>query len=375
MFATLFAGALLGLAAHPDPCAKPLPRGPAVPTALIVNTDCGWFRLKRDGAVTSLGADWLVRHKLSWRPPYGLSLGRGRPGRYVVLRNGRVVWRSKGTYYNEAGTTAFGPNAFAVNSYRRRGVLWTDLKRPEKLVVRGRDAYPIDFTPEGQLLVSTPRAITVVSSVGTVVRRYPYRRATSYSIDQATKTLYFVTPHGMLSAAHGSSFRRIARIRVDGAIGVLGRRLLTFAGTHHVTIVRRSDGSVVARGSWRGPGRQLDAGVAVSDDGRLFAYRVSTSRPGVRRSVADVYVLRAEEGQARLLYHHRMGQAGCGSGGGLSFHGSLLLYRSVDGTGVAEQDLFDNGRSTTRLTPLLRALPRISPNAPGSVYWTTDFRM
>ena len=375
MFVTLVAGALLSLGAHSDPCAKPLPQGPAVPIPLVVSTDCGWYRLERDGAVTSLGADWLITHKQLWRPPYGLALGKPvRSGRYVVLQHGRVVWRSKGYYRNEAGTLAFGPHAFAFDSWGKRGVLLTDLRRPERLVVHGRGAHPIDFTRDGDLLVSGPRALTIVSREGHAVRRYRYRRSSSYAFDSHTEMLYFVTPQSVLSEAHGSTVRRIARIRVGGQISVLGNRLLTFTGPHHITVMRRQDGAVVAHARWHGARMQLDVGVVVSDDGRLFAFRVSTSRPGARRSSAVVYLLRAGERQARVLYRHRMGQAGCGTGGSLGFHGSLLLYRSVDGTGVAEEDLVDAAGSRTNLTAFLEAMPRISQYA-GSIYWTTDFRM
>jgi hypothetical protein len=86
-----------------------------------------------------------------------------------------------------------------------------------------------------------------------------------------------------------------------------------------------------------------------------------------------VYVLRAGEGRARVIYRHRLDQAGCGSGASLDWHGSSLLYRSVDGTGVAEAAVLAPDGSPTRLTPLLRALPRLSPAAPGNVFWATEF--
>jgi hypothetical protein len=369
----------LALLAHASPaakpCEKPLPRGPAVPVPLVLSTDCGWFRLEPNGQVVALGADWLVKHKQQWQSPYGLTLGkRPRSGRYIVLRHGDVVWRSSGYYYNEAGSPAFGPGAFAFDSWGKRGVFLTDLRSPERMVVRGRFSYPIDFTREGELLVSGRRLITVVSRSGQIVRRYPYRRSTGFSFDPQSGLLYFVTPAGVLSEAHGSAVRRIAKIAAAGAISVLGTRLLAFTGDHELTILRRGDGSVVARGSWSGARRQLDAAPVVSGDGKRFAYRISTARPGVRRSLGVVYGLRAGERQAHVLYRHRMGRAGCGSGAGLGFHGSLLLYSSVDGSGIAEEVLFRPNGSQVRLTPLLRALPRISPFA-GKVYWTTDFRM
>ncbi len=361
-------------AAHADPCAAPPPRGPAVPAPIVLSTDCGWFRLETGGAVSRLPIDWLAKQNRAWRQRHGdgLTTRRTHAGRYLVVRRGRVVWRSAGLYYNEAGSIALGPRAFAFDSYGRRGVFLTDLRGPERLVLRGRGLYPIDFTDQGYLLVSGRRTITVLSPAGKVVRRYRYRHSSSFSFDLQTRTLYFVAPDGMLSAVRGPAVRRIRRIGAQGAISTLGRRLLVFTAQRHVAILRR-DGSFVAQAGWRGARRELDAGVVTSDDGRAFAFRVTSSRPGARNSPAFVYLLRAGESRAHVVYRHRIGQAGCGTSGSLSWHRSALLYRSVDGTGPSEAMILAPDRSRTTLTPLLRALPRIAPATPGNVFWATDF--
>jgi len=374
MFVTLLAGALLSLTAHDDPCAKALPHGPTVPAPVVLSTDCGWFRLETDGAVNRLPIDWLAKQNRAWRQRHGagLTINRTRAGRYLVLRRGRVIWRSAGFYYNEAGSTAFGSHAFAFDSYGRRGVLLTDLRSPERLVLHGRGLYPIGFSNRGELLVNGRRMITVISPDGTVLSRYPYRRSSSFAFDEQTKTLYFVSPDSVLSSAQGRAVRRIRKVRVRGWIGLLGRRLLTFTARRHVAVLRR-DGSFMAGAGWRGARREIDAGVETSDDGKLFAFRVSRARPGARRSTATVYVLRAGERRARVIYRHRLDRAGCGSGASLDWHGPSLLYRSVDGSGVAEADVLVPGRSPTRLTPLLRALPRLSPDVPGNAFWVAGF--
>ena len=159
-----------------------------------------------------------------------------------------------------------------------------------------------------------------------------------------------------------------------GSIGVLGRRLLTFVGRSHVAVLRRSDGSTVARASWRPELGELDSGVDVSDDGRLFAFRVAKSVPGHRRSRAVAFVLRAGEGRAQAVYRHRLDKRGCGTGASVDWGGSSVLYHSVDGTGVAEVAVLSPGGSITRLTPLLRTLPRISRWTPGSAFWEAGFR-
>lgn len=372
MLAALIAGALLGLSAPHGPCAKALPHGPVVPSPLVLSTDCGWYRLETGGDVNRLPADWLATHKQPSHAQYGLTYQRTHPGRYLVLREGRVVWRSSGLYFNEDGSGAFGPRAFAFGSWGRRGVFLTDLRGPERLVVHGRTSYPIGFIRKGELLVSGPGTITVVSHDGAAVRRYRYRRSSSYSFDEQTETLYFVSPGGMLSAAQGSTPRRIRKVRAHGWVGLLGRRLLTFIGRRHVVILRR-DGSLVARASWHGARRELDAGVAVSDDGKLFAFRLSNARPGARRGDATVYLLGAGERRAHAVFRHGFGQVGCGFGASLGWHGSFVLYRSTDSVGRAETAVLATDGSVTRLTPLLQALPRMVPTTPGNVFWASEF--
>ena len=106
-----FLSALALLAGSANPCEAPLPHGPKVPAPIVLSTDCGWFSLETGGRVARLPVDWYVTHKRPSPPRY--TLRRTRAGRYLVVRAGRVVWRSAGLYFNEAGTIAFGPNAFA----------------------------------------------------------------------------------------------------------------------------------------------------------------------------------------------------------------------------------------------------------------------
>jgi hypothetical protein len=292
---------------------------------------------------------------------------RTRPGRYVVLREGQVVWRSTNRYFNETGDFAFGPHAFAFDSWGRRGLLLTDLRSPERLVLRGRGNYPIGFTNEGQLLVAGRRAITVLSPRGAVARRVRFRRSSSFAFDEQSETVYFVTPRGVLTSAHGSAVRRIRTIRARGWISLLEHGLLTFASRRHLAILRRSDGSLVASATWRGERRELDADVALSGDGRVFAFRVARD-PGT----ASVYLLRAGEHRAELVYRHHFRLEGCGFNVSIAARGSSFLYYSDDGRRVAVTAVV-TARGARSLTPLLRALPRKEPAMSIDAYWEADF--
>src|ERR687884_2252491 len=158
---------LVAVAVATHPCRSALPRGPAVPAAIVLRTSCGAFRLGPDGRVTRLPRRWLARHSGGTGRRYGadLQLRPTRTGRIVVLRRGRLLWRSTGRYPRDGGDVAFGPHAFAFASYRR-GVFLTDLGRPERLVVRGRGLYPFGFLRDGELLVTSSRSIAVVSRGG-----------------------------------------------------------------------------------------------------------------------------------------------------------------------------------------------------------------
>jgi hypothetical protein len=367
MFATLVAGALLSLGAHPDPCAKPLPRGPAVPAPLVLSTDCGWYSLGTDGEVSRLPGDWYATHQKPWDPPYGFTYRRTHSGRYIAVRDGHMIWRSAGLYFNEAGMGTFGPHAFAFDSWGQRGIFLTDLESPERLVLHGRNLYPVGFAPRGELLVSGPRSIIVLSPAGTVVRWLHFRRSSSFAFDEPTGTAYFVTPRGMLAASRGSDVRPIGPAHERGGISVLDHRFLTFTAPGHVAVVRRDDGSLVASASWRG-GTEIDSGFAVSDDGKLFAFRTA-GNPGW----ASVYVLRAGERGARRLYRHRWKQVGCGYTASVELHGSSLLYRSDGGGRTAEAVILEPDGARTQLTQLLRTLPRKSRSTPANAYWASDF--
>lgn len=361
-----FVSALSLLIGGAQPCQAVLPHGSAVPAPIVIRTDCGWFRLATDGEVTRLPGNWLAAHTRPSRPHY--TIGRTRAGRYLVVWQGEIVWRSRGLYPNEAGNSAFGPHSFAFDSWGRQAVFVTDLRGPERLVFRGRFSYPLAFTEDGQLLLAGRRTITVLAGDGTVLRTLRYRRSSSFAFDEATKTVYFVTPGAVLTAAHGSAVRRIAAIRERGWIRLLEQGLLSFTARRHVAIVRRDDGSLVASASWGGRRRELAGGIAVSDDGRLFAYRVARS-PGP----ASVYLLRAGQHRARPVYRHHFELKGCGLNVTLQARGSAFLYESDVGRGVAQTAVLTANGAVTRLNPVLRALPRKTRTMATDAYWEADF--
>lgn len=336
-----------------------------------MSTDCGGYRIATTGRVARLPRHWLARHSGStsrpWEPPHVI-VRRDRAGRYFLLREGRLVWRSSRLYPNDGGSIGFGPGEFAFASYRH-GVYLTDLTGPERLAVRGRGIYPYDFTSTGDLIVTGGRTIVLVSPRGRTVRQFTFRMSNGFSFDERTDTLFFVTRGGRLAAVRNRHVRLERRITSGGGISAR-RNVLVFTSAHAITVTRR-DGSVVARAQWHSPRSAVDSGVSVAPGGRSFVFRVSDARPGARSSEATLYLLRAGWTRAEILYRHRLGPSGCAVGANLSWHGRYVLYTSFD----RHEAVVDTAtRRLTDLRRLARALPTRSSIELASAAWASDFR-
>lgn len=309
-----------------------------------------------------------------------LFIRRTHPGRFIVWRLHRtpagrltrtVIWRSSRDYYNTGGNNAFGPNLFAFDDYYR-GLFLTDLRHPERMVMRGRGLSPIGFTRAGELLVAVPGySIAVVAPNGKLLRRFSYNGRNSFTWDEQTDTLYFVRPDGMLAAAHGEHLHLIRPLTgIDGSIWFTPPQLLVFNGRHSVTI-SNLHGRLIARDRWpRTRIDNFDSGLSVSPDGRSFAFRLSSAHPGARHGKAIVYVLHAGQSRARAIYRHQLGPSGCAVGASMEWHGSYLLYSSADG----QRAVLDTrtGRQIT-LMHLLHRIPQRGRSQVYDVFWRSDF--
>ncbi len=373
MIVPLLAAALAAATATPHhPCRAPLPRGPAVPAAVILQTSCGGFSLAPDGRVSRLPRHWFAKHGGGTGRRYGadINLRRTPAGRFILLRHCQVIWRSRGLYRNDGADIAFGPHEFAFSAYRR-GIFVTDLNGPERLVIRGRGLYPYDFTRRGELLVTTNvGGISVIGRDGTVLRHYRFRQRNGLAFDDRTETLYFIGPDGGLRAAQGSRSRIVRRLEsAEGMMTFARPGLLALIGERSVA-VRRLDGSLVASARWpRSRTNLFDSGLSVSPDGREFSFRLSDAHPGARSGTAVVYLLRAGESRAHVIYRHRLGPSGCAVGAGMSWHGRFLLYSSADGQRAIIDS--ESGRRLD-LTSLASTLPRYAPAERARAYWASD---
>jgi hypothetical protein len=285
------------------------------------------------------------------------------------LRN-RLFWRSASQYRNTVTSVAFGPNLFAFSVYRR-GVYLTDLRTPERLVVRGRDAYPLDFTRSGRLIVLGRRTIALVSRGGRLDRRFAYAPSRGVALDPRSEALYFVTPGDVLDTLQGTHVRPVASVAaIDGSFSLADPGLLIW-GTKHTLTVTTPDAEVVASATWPAKLGSADLGVRPSADGALFAFRVSNARPGRHNAGSHVLVLRRGEHAAHEIFSHRYAQVGCGLLGNMSWHRHSLLYDS----GLGRPVIFDIDRDTRflALAGLALRLPHQRKHDVPTAAWLSDF--
>ena len=287
-----------------------------------------------------------------------------------LLRGHRLAWRSSGLYPNDGGSVAFGPGLFAFGTYHT-GVYLTDLRSPEHLVVRGRGAYPLDFTSAGRLVALNRRTIDLVSRQGRIVRSLKFDPSRGVTLDQRSDVLYFVTPRNELVTLEGTRTQRVASVaRFGGSFGLADPDLMTWSGKRSITVTTR-DAKAVASAHWPKSLGTLDLGVSTSSDGTLFAFRVSDAFPGMRNAHSYVVVLRRGEREAHEIFSHRYAQMGCGVLGSLGWNGHDLLYD----WGLGESLIFDadaSARSQT-LGAFAQRLPHQGPTDLPSAAWASDY--
>jgi hypothetical protein len=372
MVASMLAAAALAVTAPAThPCRAPLPTAPNVPAAIVLWTSCGGFRLSPSGKVARLPRHWLAKHGSGTGRRYGahLDVRRTRPGRFLLLSQGRVVWRSADLYPRDGAGIAFGPHGFAFASYRH-GIYLTDLQHAERLVLPSRGLCPYSFTSSGELIVTGQHMITLVSPTGTVLRRFAYRSQNGYGFDERADSFYYVTPAGRLAVLRGTHIvleRSLAH--VDGILTIARPKLLVFSGADSITATTPT-GVVIASAHWSNRRLKSDAGVSVAPDARTFAFRLSNARPGSHSSSATIYLLHAGGERAQPIYRHRLGPSGCAVGANLSWHGINLLYRSSDGTTAVIDTLTG---TVTNLTRLAATLPRLSSGERALAAWRSAF--
>ena len=256
---------------------------------------------------------------------------------------------------------------FAFADYRR-GVFLTDLRGPERLVVRGRGLSPDDFTRNGDLVVAAGNALIMVSRADRVVGRFRFRPGSGYAFDRRRDAYVFVTPHGRLAVLRRRRVRIGPTVARLGPVRLLAPGLLAFTGRTGFTVMRE-DGAVVDAARWNPRAETLVAGPAVSPDGRSFVYEL------VRGGAATVLVVRQRERRGHVLLRRWRSPTRCIEGGpcagGFDWDGRFFLFQPGDG----HVGLVDSGSGRLiDLTRLVHGLPHLGPRPEGAALaWKSDF--
>jgi hypothetical protein len=360
---------LLAALALAHPCLAPIARGPAVPAPLVLHTSCGWYEHDPNGRTFRLPNHWGAIHGIGsgrrYEPRLDVCCDRSR---HVSLRlHGRLVWRSRRRYPGYAGQLAFGPHEFAFADYTR-GVFLTDLRRPERLVVRGRGLYPDDFTRNGDLVVVAGSTLVVVSRRGRAVGRHRFRRGNGYAFDWRSDTYVYVAPSGRLATLRNRQVRLGPAVAALGGVSIPARGIVALTGRSRFTVLRE-DGSFVARAEWDPRAETLLSGPSASPGAESFVYELAAG------GAATLYVVHPGQRQGRVLLRRWRSPLRCVEGGpcagGFDWNGRYFVYSPGDGhLGVVDST---TGRLID-LTRFDRSLPHLGarPETAG-IAWKSEF--
>jgi hypothetical protein len=197
------------------------------------------------------------------------------------------------------------------------------------------------------------------------VRRDGSRHVVAQHVRAATagedgRSILFVTQDRRLLSFDGRLARLLGRTTINPGqwLQPIGGGLIGVFGTGGIRVFRASGGlfaSAALRGTTDG------TGLVGSPDGRAVAYLTEWRRSiHVYHGVATVALLRAGARRGKILYRQPV-RFGCGSGGGISWHGRWLLYESSEPQRIVA--ISTVGHRVVDLTHLAHELPGRTPLA------------
>jgi hypothetical protein len=364
----LLAAASSGKSANGN-CSSPLPQGaPGLPAAVVVTTDCGLFRLERDGRVTYAGK------RQSPVPPVARGYWPGNLAWYGLARKHLLIgrgmkrlWRSHDTYPGgrrlDVDGIAFGRRELAFSLLRgRQWVLFVARYGGREHEVASGE-WPLDFAGD-RLVTWRQQDKTLLLRTGGVARVLAH--AIAPQVDPVSRMVVF-RASGKLYAFDGARIRHLASLR---KLGVTGSPTIDLLG-HLVAVHDRKRLIVVgydaalfastALPKSRNLADGVSGPVVANADSSAVAYTV-TSRNRLRETV---YLLaRGARRAVPLLAEKLDGEYGCGAFAWLAWQGQWLLYAG----GVDQVAVLDiSGQVPPRqLGDVIAKLPGIQTNGEGS---------
>jgi hypothetical protein len=342
-----------------SPCGSSLPTAPAgLPAPVVFRTTCGAYRAGEDGAVARTPAV-----KSPWGPPSRFRVGV-TDGHVVVMKDGRVRWRSKRVFRSpesDFDSVAFDRHSLAFSFMHGR--LWVSRLDGHEHAVGWSEAA-MTWTKRGDLLTSQRRhglwQLAVRDGKG-LHPRVIARRFLNYPlVDDATQTLLYVNQAQALVRTDGRSKQFLANLPSLGftptaTLQTLPAGMVGISSERRLAVLRQ-DGSVFAQTDFpAAPAGQKHGwtNFAVGRD-RVAAAVELSDRNGTGGE--DVLVVRAGETSGKLLVRVQSEWAGCGWIVTLAWHGDWLLY-SDSVADVLALDTAGDGRID--LTKTARQLPGV----------------
>jgi hypothetical protein len=330
---------------------------------VAITTECGRFRIARDGRITRAPNRLPVPRGVGWYPADGTWYAQ-QDGHLVIGRWHRRLWRSQGRFQPpyEVGAITIGAHALAFSFGNSPRLFVAALGSGEREVADGE--YPVGWTRGGDLFTHTSRSggLRVRHASGALAGTVP-GKVYDYTYDRASGDVFFARD-GRLLRTDGSApvaFARLARLGLTRRpeIDPLSR-LLALRDKRRVVVLRR-DGSAFA--STRIPRRRtrvdgISSALVASPDGRSVAFTLTRGNTGYGSRGGDtIYLLRAGARRAAPLHTEHMRFAICERGADLAWHGRWLLYAAAEGNVVVL-----DGRGRRRALDLTRTVMRL----PGS---------
>jgi hypothetical protein len=350
-------------AAKPN-CAAPLPTAPSgLPSAVVLQTDCGAYRLDGGGTVSTTPS----RRWPWWTPsPFQIALRRHH---VVLIENGTVRWRSRHVFepdLSELGSVAVGRRDLAFGF--AKGRLWVS-RLDGREHAFGWNEGALAWTKNDELLTSRRHhgatELLVRRENGSGPRLIA-RRPLNYAVEESGSVVY-ATQARVLVRSDGSSKITLADL---GALGfgrwfelqLLSERFIAVSTPQRIAILNQ-DGSVLA--ATRLPAIDgLSYGYpsfAAGSESVAFALPLWDSASVRERE--DVFALRAGDSQPQLLLSEETQLfAGCGWSATLEWHQNWLLYADAL-TNVVALDTAGGGR--VDLSATAQDLPGVAPDPSG----------
>jgi hypothetical protein len=341
-------------------CGGRLPRAPAgLPAPVAITTECGRFRIGRDGRITRTPNHLPVPRGAAWYPADG-AWYKLEDGHIVVGRWRQRLWRSQGRFTPgyDVGALTIGPHALAFSYGNSTRLYVAGLGSAEREVADGE--YPLGWTRAGDLFTRAGRhgelrlrhasgdlALTLATGIF------------DYAFDRTNGEVDFVR-NGRVLRTNGLApvgFADLARLELTRRpdLNPLGR-LLALRDQRRIVVLRRN-GSLFA--SARIPPRRsrvdgISSAFTAAPDGRAVAFAAARALHG-SLGVEMIYLLRAGTRRVAAVHSVHLRFAVCERAADLAWHGRWLLYSASEGNVVVVDG--DRRRRGIELTRTVLRLP------------------